>query len=234
MRRHALDNPIWSSLTTDQARFAGDGRLARRYPAAVAPFVGVREHSPAAADELANLVLAGESVYLVALAPPLHHRWTVLAEGNIVQMMWEPARAPSGVPRPDIAPLEAADAADMLALTALVFPGFFRPRTPEMGLYFGIRRDGQLAAMSGERMRLSDEQQAATYQEISAVCTHPDFLGRGYAGALVMHVLELALQHGRKPFLHVNESNRRARDLYERLGFVDRSLLPMWLVRREP
>jgi predicted GNAT family acetyltransferase len=113
-----------------------------------------------------------------------------------------------------------------VTLTALVFPGYFRRRTPQMGAYVGIRREGRLAAMSGERMKVRG------FEEISAVCTHPDFAGRGYAAALVNYIARNMLQRGIIPFLHVNETNRRARDLYERVGFENRMTLPLWLLKR--
>jgi ribosomal protein S18 acetylase RimI-like enzyme len=126
----------------------------------------------------------------------------------------------------DIVRLSGDDTADMVDLTTLVFPGFFRPQTPQMGRYFGIRRDAMLAAMAGERMSVTG------YREISAVCTHPQFTGRGYAARLMLLLVDLILELGIVPFLHVGEANARARALYQRLGFVDRCVLPMWLVRR--
>jgi ribosomal protein S18 acetylase RimI-like enzyme len=126
----------------------------------------------------------------------------------------------------DIVPLTARDNADMISLTSAVFPGFFRPRTREMGAYYGIRKGAVLAAMAGERMRL------AGHHEISAVCTHPDFVGRGYAAQLVVYVTNLIRDRGDVPFLHVGEANARARELYLRVGFAERAFLPMWYVRR--
>jgi predicted GNAT family acetyltransferase len=127
----------------------------------------------------------------------------------------------------DIIELTSADAGDMIALTTLAFPGFFRSRTPEMGRYCGIRRNGVLAAMAGERMRVTG------FQEVSGVCTHPAFAGHGFAARLVASLVGSALRRGVVPFLHVGEDNARARALYSRLGFVERCVLPLWLVRRE-
>lgn len=221
-----MNNPIWSALTTAQAHFAIGGPIAKRYPAAVAPFIAVPEPSVAAADALAELVSPGEVVNIVSVTPKLDNGWELLATGNIVQMIWrEDADAPhedaAGITR-----LSEADTPEMLDLTALVFPGYFRPRTPEMGEYFGIRQDGQFAAMAGERMKMFG------YEEISAVCTHPNFTGRGYAARLIHLLVAKQLKRGIVPFLHVNETNTRARALYARLGFVDRVTLPLWLLKR--
>jgi len=221
-----MNNPIWSALTSAQAHFAIGGPIAKRYPAEVAPFIAVSETTPAAANALAELVSPGEIVNIVSVTPKLDKGWELLATGNIVQMIW---RDDAPAPEEDttgITPLTDADTSDMLDLTALVFPGYFRLRTPAMGDYFGIRQDGQFAAMAGERMKLHG------HEEISAVCTHPDFAGRGLAARLINLLVAKQLKRGIVPFLHVNETNARARALYVRLGFVDRALLPLRLLKR--
>ena len=115
----------------------------------------------------------------------------------------------------------------MLGLTALVFPGFFRARTIEMGRYYGIYHGRVLAAMAGERMHLDG------YQEISAVCTHPEFIGRGYAQRLVALVTNSILERGVTPFLHVHKNNTRALSLYDHLGFRHRAEVGLWHVTRD-
>lgn len=226
MTPDAMNNPIWAALTSAQSHFAIGGPLAKRYPADVAPFIAVSETSAAAARACAELVDPGEIVNIVSVTPKLDAGWELLATGNIVQMVW---RLDAPVPDEDmsgIVPLSDADTPDMIELTSLVFPGYFRRRTPEMGEYFAIRQDGRFAAMSGERMKLHG------YEEISAVCTHPDFTGRGYAARLINLIVAKQLKRDITPFLHVNETNTRARSLYTRLGFADRALLPLWLLKR--
>ncbi len=226
MTTDALNNPIWSALTSAQSHFAIGGPLAKRYPAEVAPFVATPEPSAAAARALAELVAPGEIVNIVSVTPKLDTGWELLATGNIAQMVWRPDAPVPEADTNDISPLTDADASDMLALTSLVFPGYFRRRTPEMGEYFGLRQDGRFAAMAGERMKLHG------LSEISAVCTHPDFTGRGFAARLINLLVTKQLKRGITPFLHVNETNTRARSLYTRLGFADRTLLPLWLLKR--
>lgn len=223
----ALNNPIWSALTSAQSHFATGGTHAKRYPAEVAPFISAAEPSEAAAEALAELVPSGEVVNIIGVTPELRDGWELLATGKIVQMIWRADAPVPVVDSSDIVELGDADVADMLALTTLVFPGYFRRRTPEMGAYFGIRQHGRFAAMSGERMKVHG------LEEISAVCTHPDFTGRGYAARLVSYVARNMLQRGVAPFLHVNETNRRARSLYERVGFENRMILPLWLLKRK-
>lgn len=221
-----MNNPMWSALTTAQAHFALGGPIAKRYPADVAPFIAVPEPSAAAADALAELVAPGEVVNIVSVTPELDQGWELLGTADVVQMVW---RDDAPVPDEDasgITPLADADIPDMLDLTALVFPGYFRRRTPEMGEYFAIRQNGQFAAMAGERMKMFG------YEEISAVCTHPNFTGRGYAARLINLLVAKQLKRGIVPFLHVNAMNTRARALYVRLGFVDRVTLPLWLLKR--
>ncbi|WP_129776428.1 GNAT family N-acetyltransferase [Peristeroidobacter soli] len=222
----ALNNPIWSALASAQAHFAIGGPIAKRYPAEVAPFIAAPEPTAAAAEALADLVSPGEIVNIVSVTPKLDKGWELLATGNIVQMVWRDDAPTPQEDSTDITPITDADTPDMMALTALVFPGYFRRRTPEMGEYFAIRQERKFAAMAGERMKVSG------YEEISAVCTHPDFTGRGYAARLINHLVARQLERGIVPFLHVNETNARARALYARLGFFDRALLPLWLLKR--
>ncbi|HEY0681454.1 MAG TPA: GNAT family N-acetyltransferase [Steroidobacter sp.] len=226
MNPDALNNPIWSALISAQSHFAIGGPIAKRYPAEVAPFMATPEPSAEAARALAELVAPSEIVNIVSVTPKLDAGWELLATGNIVQMVW---RTDAPAPEEDasgIVPLSETDTPDMLALTALVFPGYFRRRTPEMGEYFAIREGSHFAAMAGERMKLHG------YEEISAVCTHPNFTGRGYAARLINLIVARQLKRGITPFLHVNETNARARALYTRLGFEDRATLPLWLLKR--
>jgi ribosomal protein S18 acetylase RimI-like enzyme len=222
---HPLDNPIWSSLTTKHARLAVTKELAARYPAQIAPFAGVSTPDAPALSQLESLVNGGESVYLVGVAPEFGAGWRVEAKLEIPQLV---CTSPTVVrPGPEPVVLTEANRSDMLALTALVFPGFFRARTIEMGRYYGIYHGRVLAAMAGERMHLDG------YQEISAVCTHPEFLGRGYAQRLVAMICNQILERGVQPFLHVHRDNARALSLYEHVGFRQRSEVWLWHVTRD-
>lgn len=217
---HELDNPFWNSLRTRHRAVAIVGAGWARYPAEYAPFLGAAD----AAVDLSAALAPGESAYLLGTAPRVPAGWTLEAFRALAQMVREePIEVPAG---PDIQPLGAADRADVLALTALVYPHYFRARTMEMGRYFGIRIDGRLAAIIGERLGTDG------WQEMSAICTHPDFLGRGYAHRLTAWLTNQTLAEGRLAFLHVSHENPRAKGLYERLGYRTRVDIPFWSLAR--
>jgi ribosomal protein S18 acetylase RimI-like enzyme len=224
MTLHPLDNPVWASLNSDHAALARVAGGAARYPAEVAPFVAVGVSDAQAAKYSVSLVAPGESVCFVGLAPPLSSAWSVEQSVPIAQMICRGRL--KVVDGPAIVELSRAHLVDMLALTALVYPHYFRPRTIEMGRYFGIYSGGSLVAMAGERMRFDG------HQEISAVCTHPDHVGRGHAQRLVAMLTNDILDSGRVAFLHVSHENVRAKSLYERLGYSLRTDIPLLAVRR--
>jgi len=224
MSAHPLDNPVWASLNSAHAALARKSGNAARYPSDAAPFVAVGSDDVQAGERAASLVAAGESVCFVGLAPPLSDAWSAKPSLLIAQMI---CHSPvSVVDGPEIVEMSSAQVADMLALTALVYPYYFRPRTIAMGRYFGIYDGDTLVAMAGERMRFDG------HQEISAVCTHPDHTGRGYAQRLVAMLGNDILDSGRVPFLHVSHENTRAKSLYERMGYAFRADIPLLAVKR--
>jgi ribosomal protein S18 acetylase RimI-like enzyme len=213
---HVLDNPVWHALQADHARFARGVGPARSYDPEVAAFIAIERDSPAAWSVLEQVVGPDETVLLVRAGdenpPPA---WTRLAGGGGAQMVLGSLADPP-VLTDTIVELSADDVPQMLALVELTKPGPFRSRTIELGHYVGVKVDGQLVAMAGERL------QPPGYTEISAVCTHPSARGRGLAAALSHHVATGILARGRTPLLHVAEGNDGARRVYERLGFVYR------------
>jgi ribosomal protein S18 acetylase RimI-like enzyme len=221
---HVLDNPVWHALTTQHAGLALTADGAARYPAEIVPFAGVGEPTARAADQLTSLVDDAESVFVVSVAPSPPPGWTLEPKKPVLQMICN-ARSPE-VPGPPVRTMTAAEAPDMIELTDLVFPGFFRPRTLDMGAYYGIYDGSRLAAMAGERMRLDG------YQELSAVCTHPSYAGRGYAQRLLALLSNSAFDRGFAPFLHVYADNARAIGVYRKMGFADRVTLPFWALHQ--
>ena len=129
----------------------------------------------------------------------------------------------------EIVKLSDANAGEMVALTTLAFPGFFRQRTCEMGSYYGVRsRSGELIAMGGERLKLEG------FTEISAVCTHPAFRGQGLAAAIIWQVVREHRKEGVVSWLHVASANRRAQELYLRMGFEEVRRVTLHQVVRGP
>ena len=212
-----LDRPVWASLTTFHAAIAvGDG-LARRYPDDVNLFASARDDDdPAALAALAALLEPGQTAYVLQVPPVrLPPDCVELRPGRGVQMLATHALVDDV--GSEARALGDADAAEMLALAQLTQPGPFRSRTHTMGSFVGIRLDGRLAAMAGERMRFPG------YTEISGVCTHPDFRGRGLARRLSAAVGARIQARGETPFLHAWASNEAAIALYESMGFTLRA-----------
>ena len=207
-----LDRPVWAALA-HAPHLADGGDLARRFRRDVNLFAAARDASPESLDALATLVAPQESVYLLQVDPiRLPGALVAVREAQGVQMLATRAVEAEAGAEP-VVELGEVDAPDMLALAQLTEPGPFLPRTHTMGRFIGIRVGGRLAAMAGERMRFPG------FTEVSGVCTHPDFRGRGLARRLSSVVAHGIQQRGEQAFLHAWASNRVAIDLYERLGF---------------
>ena len=215
-----LENPIWAALNSAQQHFSIQAGPARRYPPEVAPFCAVAEEGvPLSASDLEGV---GEGYYFLGAMPALPRGWSLQPLSGVLQMVYEggPVAAPDAGALAAIRLLAAGDPA-MVELTNIAFPGYFRPRTGEMGRYAGIHDEGgRLVALSGERMDLGH------LREVSAVCTHPGFTGRGYARRLVEFIMHGMQQQGARPMLHVGSANARAQALYRSMGFAATRELP--------
>lgn len=219
-----LDNPFWSSLQTRHRDLAIMDGEAARYPDAFAPFLGVSSRDADVTESLERLVEPDRTVLLLGVAPDALNGWTLKAFEPLAQMVC--TRRLDPVDGPEVIELADEHREDMLALTALVYPHYFRERTMELGRYFGIYLEDRLAAMIGERLGTDGA------QEISAVCTHPDFSGQGLARRLVAMLSNDNLERGYTPFLHVGFDNERAKALYERMGYTLRRELSFWSLHR--
>lgn len=212
-----LSNAIWTAATTCQQHLAYGEGLARRYHPDVVPFAAVANHSREAVAALTAMVATGERVWLFEELPQLDPaEWQEIRRVSGFQMLCTSlAAAAHASDEPASVLLDpVADAAEMNALKAVAFPGLFGMRTPEMGRYRGIRMDDGLVAMAGERLALPG------YREVSAVCTHPAYLGRGYAQQLTREATAAILGDGDTPFLHVAGRNDAAIHVYEQLGYT--------------
>jgi ribosomal protein S18 acetylase RimI-like enzyme len=220
-----LDNPAYASLGGAHARFAQVRGRARRYLDDVAPFLALPS-PPSAQDwqDAADLVAPGAYVAGRYSGAELPDGWRAVQAFDLVQMIEEQV---TGADCAEAIPLSGADVPEMLALVAETEPGPFLARTVELGNYLGIRRDGTLVAMAGERFHLDG------WTEISAVCTRPDHRGQGLAAGLMGALI--AGIHGRseRAFLHVMSTNTGAIRLYEALGFRVRQHATLTVVTRE-
>jgi predicted GNAT family acetyltransferase len=219
-----LENPVWSSLTTGHRAMARTSGLAMRYPSDISPLSAIRESSREAFADLRALTQPGEVVGLVTgfeVAVP--DDWEIVLNRFIDQMVCE-----DFYPGGDIEPLLLSDkdVPEMIALTKLTQPGPFEHGTIGMGKYLGVRSpDGALMAMAGQRMSLTN------FREISAVCTHPDHQGKGYAGKLMTILAREIVAEGRTPILHVKTENASAKHLYAKLGFRVRKPMHFNVIR---
>ena len=220
-----LDNPIWSSLTTGHAHLALGDEVARRYPPAISPLTGLSRSGPETVASLEAVVEIGDDIGIFGPVAPLPPNWETLRQACITQMIRvDDAPLPEG--EIEAVTLGDADVDQMLALVELTEPGPFRPRTIELGRYIGVRERGRLIAMAGERMWVDH------CREVSAICTHPDVRGRGYARSLIGRVVNRMLRAGQTPFLHVYSTNRQAIDVYLMLGFIRRTEFSLLHARR--
>ncbi len=221
-----LDNPAYGSLCGAHARLAQVRGRARRYPADVAPFLALPS-PPSARDwqDAAGLVAPGTYVAGRYGGAELPDGWRAVQAFDRVQMIEERV---SGADCVEATPLGAADVPEMLELVAQTEPGPFLTRTIELGDYLGIRREGALVAMAGERFRPDG------WTEISAVCTRPDHRGQGLASELMGALIASIQRRSERVFLHVLSTNMGAIRLYEALGFRVRQTATLTVVTREP
>ncbi len=223
---HPLDHPIWNALTTRQRAIAEGNGLAWRYPADIAPFAAMIDTSPASFAALAQLVTPSARIAMFTVRPiaPPDLLKTVVAT-TAEQMVATSIDGASTAPA--LVPLGETDVPAMLELVELTKPGPFGVRTGELGTFLGIRVGNRLAAMAGERMKLDG------FTEITAVCTHPAYRGKGYARTLLQAVSRGIFARGETPFLHVFSDNKSAIELYRRSGFAVRRQMHLTALGRD-
>jgi len=224
---HPLDRPIWSALTTRQAPLALGDQRALRYAPEYEPFAAAADASPASYAALKALDRFDDHLVVVEAEP-------VLPPGSVsdfevqpavVQMLWASGSAPAEA---DFIfhELGDEDAPEMFKLAALTQPGPYAVHTHGLGGFIGVRREGRLIAMAGERMKPEG------FTEVSGVCTRPDHRGQGLAAGLMRTVIARILARGETPFLHAYAANRGAIALYEALGFAFRREMRMLVLAK--
>jgi GNAT superfamily N-acetyltransferase len=221
-----LDNAIFDSLTGRHAHLSIGDEFARRYEPDYSPLSGLRDLSDQSFASLSRITKSGEVLGISFIDEPVvPPQWDCFQKFLVSQMVCD-----SLLPCKEFAYqiLEQEDVGQMRELVILTQPGPFASRTHEMGTYIGIKNDAKLVAMAGERIKVS-----GGFDEVSAVCTHPEYQGRGYARALVYVVSNLIRLRGHVPFLHVRADNQSAIKSYESVGFKVRRSFWFGVVRRK-
>ena len=218
---HPLDNMVWEALGGPQFRLGATDGIVRHFDPTIAMFAAVAD--PWSAD-FATLPSGHSFGFVTTGHVPFPAEFEVLREAVFTQMTAPQPRIPT--PTGNLVALTEVHAPQMLALAELTKPGPFAARTNEMGKYYGVLDGERLVAMAGERLRLTG------FCEVSAVCTHPDYRGRGYAKSLMAKVIEGIVARSETPFLQVLPDNAGAIALYESLGFTPRRDLTFTVVRR--
>ena len=222
-----LFNPVYNALITGDAHLSlGTGKV-QWFNEQVSPFAGFPEGYERGFDDLYDELPPGRNI-LFASPHPIKQPggWQIRADVKGLQFIYT-GELKAGNNSLNIVPLHKENVEEMVQLATLTKPGPFSTRTIEFGHYFGIFENGKLAAMTGQRLHVEN------YTEISAVCTHPDHLGKGYAAALTQHQLSLIQSQGQLPFLHVRADNSRAIALYERLHFKVNREMNFYFLKRE-
>ncbi|MDZ4372889.1 MAG: GNAT family N-acetyltransferase [Phenylobacterium sp.] len=217
---HPLDRPVWSALMGPQAGVAVTLGGAVRYRPDVGLFAATVDAGDAAMADLTSLVRAhGETALVEPRAVSAPPGLVVVSQAECLQMVAEGGGG--GADDRELERLSTDDWPEMTALAHATRPGPFFARTASLGRFLGVRIDGRLAAMAGERMRIPG------YTEVSGVCTLPEYRGRGLAAALIGAVMADIRARGETPILHTYASNTSANRLYEALGFRTRQSVVM-------
>jgi len=211
---HLLDNIVWHALSGPQKKFSVRTDEIRRFAPGFSPIIGFPNPESPNFYELIPFCESGEHFYCGEWSGPAPEGWQIEEESTMFRMVWEGA-VPADNDADGAVQLGPQHATQALELATLTRPGPFGLRTIELGDYFGFFEGGRLLAMGGERFY------AGSYREISGVCTHPDFQGRGFARRLMNKLIRRQIQRSETPFLHVMRDNTLARDLYKRMGFLD-------------
>lgn len=219
-----LDNPVWYALQTVHQPMSLGTTTVQRYPTDILRMIGCENPAKAQLSEIEPWIFPAEKIYLVGELASMPPGWKVAGIYICTQMLCTKVVEPAVKSGPEIIPLEGNNLDEMLELIRIALPGFFFTNTPSLGDYYGIFNEGKLVAMAGERLKIKG------YTEVSAVCTHPDYRGNGYAQALVAFVSQKVLDEGTIPFLHYLSTNTRARSVYDMVGYTERRLMPFNLL----
>jgi GNAT superfamily N-acetyltransferase len=220
-----LDNVFWQCLSGPHVRYAVGTGDVRRYAPGFSAIMGARDAAHPDFDAIEAHCAPAEPIYIDAWSGPCPAGWEIVKEARMIKMIWD-ATPPADDPAPDAILLAPGHAPLAVELTRHTNPGPFGVRTPELGDYFGVFQGSTLVAMAGERCQLPG------WREISGICTHPDFQGRGLARRLTLKLVRRQALRGERTFLHVMRDNEAARHLYRKMGFRDELETTVRVVQR--
>jgi GNAT superfamily N-acetyltransferase len=220
MKLNKLDNPVWHSLNESHKDFALEFEDFKFYRPEVCAFGGFieKQTSERALDQYAALT---DSFYVVGEQPEFGNKLVIIKNLVCLQMLLEKPVVME-VTEEIVELRSTKQQTELFNLVNLVQPGYFKAKSSELGQYFGIYKNRELVAVTGERMKMHE------FTEVSAVVTHPAHTGKGYAKQLIKHTCEKIFKEHKTPYLHVAETNIGAIKLYEKLGFTIRRKISFW------
>jgi len=224
--KHLLHNPVYHAICSGDRHLGFGTDKVKYFDEQVSPFVGFEDGYSKGLTDLYELLPPGRKILIATpgemIQPP---GWQLKHEIKGLQFVYDTGTGIKNEFTP-VQPLGEKHVEQMIQLAMLTKPGPFGQRTIGFGNYFGIFEKEELVAMTGQRLHVQH------FTEISAVCTHPNHTGKGYANTLMQHQVQLILQQGQHPFLHVREDNERAIALYERLGFTISRKMNFFFMKR--
>ena len=222
-----LNNPVYHALLSGDAHLGSGTSSVKYFEEQVSPFIGFPEDYDKGFEELFHMLSADRRILYATrkrITEPAGWQLTHEIKGLQFVFTGQPIATDYSL---KLVPLESKHVDEMIALAKLTKPGPFDKRTIEFGHYYGIFDNDKLVAMTGQRLHVSP------YTEVSAVCTHPACLGKGFAAVLIQHQLNLICKTGQIPFLHLRADNERAIALYERLGFIQNGQMNFYFLKRK-
>ncbi|MEO6406611.1 MAG: GNAT family N-acetyltransferase [Ferruginibacter sp.] len=227
MVKHLLHNPVFNALLSGDKELSFGTDDVKYFDEMVSPFVAFNENYKRGFSDLYELLPSGRKIlYAIPAAVTQPAGWQLQHEIKGLQFVYGAGKEIKNEFE-NVQPLEEQHIEQMIHLAALTKPGPFGKGTIKFGSYYGIFDHEKLVAMTGQRLHVEN------FTEISAVCTHPDYTGIGYARILLQHQLQLILQQEQHPFLHVREDNGRAIELYQRLGFEVSRKMNFYFMKRQ-
>lgn len=223
--KHPLDNPIYHALKTNHQHFSEGTENVRFYNREVAHFAGMKDYSEKDFDELFKYAgLEGVFIIFSPFEIEIPEKWKLIRKIDMYQFVYEKETIPEKINEVELVDLNETHINEMIALVELTKPGPFLTKTIDLSNYTGVFKDGKLVAMAGHRFHPND------YIEVSAVCTHPDHLGNGYAYEVIREQVKRILAKSQIPFLHVRNDNIGAVKLYQKLGFKIRMDMKAYVI----